>query len=279
MRSRFLIATVLLAAAHTVAAAKQASNQLIVPRGSAQQILIPAAGSVAGANGTFFRTDATIINYRLDQSQSIALTWIPQGSSAVGATRTITINPASGIASEDFVGEIMGTSGLGAILMTPVTGDGAPDSAAQLFATARIWTNQPGSSGTVSQSFPTIATADIDSTQLSIAGQRRDDRYRANVGVINLDSDLTQTFQITVGGTSPGFVTENVVVALPPMSMTQVSLPGPSGPVLQVLVTNITAGGHTLWTAYGSSVDNTTGDGWSSLGFSAPVPAHNDGAP
>src|SRR3977135_2319423 len=140
-----------------------ASAQNMTTRGPVPQLLIPAAGAQQGGNGTFFRRDISLINYR-GTDQRVRLQWLPQDVTGVGLAPTdITINAASGIASEDFVTTVMGKSGLGAILVTGIDAGGNPDLSAQLVATSRIWTPEPGSSGTQSQSLPSIATTDINS--------------------------------------------------------------------------------------------------------------------
>lgn len=246
------------------------SNNLVVPLGGAPQLLIPAAGSVQGANGTFFRSDINLINYAT-HDQRVQLRWLPQGVTGNGiAIREITINALSGFVSEDFVASVMQQTGLGSIVITGVTVDGGIDPTARLYATSRIWSNQPNlSSGTVSQSFPSIPVAALDSSRLSLIGLRRDDRYRLNVGVINLDPLNEQTFQITAGSSTTGAEVRTVTV--PPFSMVQSSLTGPPLPNLQIEIQNVSAGVRTnSWSAYGSSVDNTTGDAWSEVGFTAP---------
>src|SRR4051794_25636561 len=114
-------------------------------RGPSPQILIPAAGSVASANGTFFHSDIAIYNYRND-SQVILLQWLPRGITGLNTTTAIQIrlNPLSGILSEDFVTDIMRQSGLGAILVTALTTEGGTlDINGRLAVTDRIWTPQP----------------------------------------------------------------------------------------------------------------------------------------
>lgn len=246
------------------------SNNLVVPIGGASQLLIPAAGSVQGANGTFFRSDINLINYTT-HDQRVQLRWLPQGTTGNGiAVREVTINALSGFVSEDFVASVMQQSGLGSILVTGVTVDGGLDPTARLYATSRIWSNQPGlSSGTVSQSFPSIPTSSIASTRLSLIGLRRDARYRLNVGIINLDPLNEQTFQIVAGSSTAG--AEVTTVTVPPFSMVQSSLAGAPLSNLQVEIQNVSAGARTnSWAAYGSSLDNTTGDAWSEIGFTAP---------
>ncbi|HYS56200.1 MAG TPA: hypothetical protein VER58_20770 [Thermoanaerobaculia bacterium] len=247
-------------------ASATAQAQLTTERAGTSQFLIAAAGAVIGANGTFFRSDITIINYRTDADQRIRFQWLPQGTSGTAVPAVeLTLMKATGFSSEDFVTNVLMQSGLGSILVTALTADGQFDVAGKVHATARIWSNQPGlSSGTVSQTFPIIAINDINTPRLSILGQRRDDRYRTNVGIVNLDPQ-PQTFQVTVVADG---LTEFVSVPVPGLSMQQVSLIGPPRNNLQLAVTNTTAGAQSLrWIAYGSSVDNVTGDSWSSLGY------------
>jgi len=169
------------------------------------------------------------------------------------------------------VTNVLQQTGLGTILISGVTSTRAPDSTARLYATSRIWSNQPNlSSGTVSQSFPSIPTSSINSsTQLSLIGLRRDDRYRLNVGIINLDPANEQTFQIVAGSSSqPPQVTS---VTVPPFSLVQTSLVGVPLSNLQIAIQNTSTPVRTSsWIAYGSSIDNVTGDGWSEIGFTAP---------
>jgi hypothetical protein len=247
-----------------------AEAQMVATRSTAIQILIPAAGSVTGANDTFFRSDVTLLNYR-NASQRVRIQWMPQSVSGLSVAATeLTMNPLSGINSEDFVGSVLHQSGLGAMLITALTAGGAPDTAAQLMATSRIWTPQAGTTGYASQQFNGVPVADINSTVLTMVGHRRDERFRTNVGVVNLDS-ASQTFRIDVR-TSEG-TTESQSVDVPALSMVQTGLLGPSsaGP-LQILVTNTGLPPHTAsFLSYASTIDNVTGDAWSTLGFNQPA--------
>ncbi len=244
--------------------------QLVTPRSSALQILIPAAGSLPGANGTFFRSDLTLLNYRISQ-QRVQLQWLPQNTpGSTVAPVIINLAGQSGLSSEDFVATVMNQTGLGAILITGITAAGTTDAGAQLVATSRIWTPQPNAaSGTTSQQFNGMNTEDINSHTLSIIGQRRDSRFRTNVGVVNL-SQTMQSFRIDTQ-TSNGV--ESQTMDVPAFSLNQTSLQGASSTLpLQILVTCVTSGSPTNnFIAYGSSVDNVTGDAWSSLGFNPPA--------
>jgi hypothetical protein len=250
--------------------AAAASGQLVALRPSTQQFLIPAAGAQAGNGGTFFRSDITIVNYRTTD-QRVRLQWLPQDvNGGSGPAVDITIAASSGIASEDFVTNVMQRSGLGAILVSAIDANGQPDSGAQLVGTSRIWTPQPGTAGTTSQSLPSIATIDISSSAVSILGARRDARYRTNVGLVNLSPDV-QTFQVIVFGSSGTDVRQ---IDVQPMSMVLSGVTGAaSSTPLQIQVRNVTTTAFSSkFVAYASSVDNVTGDAWTTLGSNLPVP-------
>lgn len=250
-------------------AAVPASANLVLPLGSSNQILVPAAGSVPGANNTFFRSEITILNYR-NVDQSVQLLWLPQGSTA-GAPQTITIRAASGVSSLDFVAQVMGKTGLGSIVITGlVANTSIIDTNARLYVTSRIYSPQPGTSGFVSQTFSTLPTQAINYAQLSMVGIRRDAQYRLNAGVVNLDSSQSQTFRITLGNSLGGSEVMDVLVQ--PLSMQQVAFPGPPFANPQILVENITPSATRTrrWTSYASSIDNVTGDSFSVVGFERP---------
>src|SRR5438477_9481615 len=97
-------------------AATPAFAEVVQPVGAAPQILIPGAGSAAGANGTFFRSDITIVNLR-NSDQNVLLQWLPQPG-GTGTAVVITIRAFSGIRSADFVRDYLNQSGLGAIIVT-----------------------------------------------------------------------------------------------------------------------------------------------------------------
>jgi hypothetical protein len=246
-----------------------ASAQMVVPRNSSSLILIPAAGSLGGGGGTFFRSDLTLLNYR-SSDQRVQLQWLPQGG---GGSSTVFVNVSalSGVNSEDFVASVMQKSGLGAILITAVTSTGGSDPNAQLVATSRIWTPQPNAtSGTNSQQFNGIPYADVNMTgPMVLVGHRRDDRYRTNVGIVNLDVE-TQSFRIDVLGSAG---TQTFAVDVPAQSLSQVGLLGANSTLpLQIIVSNVTVPPRTTHAfVYGSSVDNVTGDAWSSFGYQQPA--------
>src|SRR5579872_548607 len=169
-----------------IVSAAAAQGQLITEHAGTSALLIPGAGAVTGANGTFFRSDINLVNYG-PTDETVRIDWLPQNGGS-GSTTQIVIPKGTGISSEDFVTSELKQSGLGSILVTALTANGQFDPTGKLYATSRIWSNQPGlSAGTVSQTFPVISLNDITSpATMQILGQRRDDRYRTNVGIVNL---------------------------------------------------------------------------------------------
>lgn len=237
---------------------------VVQPIGAASQVLVPAAGSTAGANGTFFRSDITIINLT-SHNQTVALQWLPQaGSGGTNTTTSITIPALSGIRSSDFVAQYLNQTGLGSIIITGLNGN-TVDPTAALYVSARIWTPQPGTNGTTSQSFPAIPVSTINTpvaAMFGVGGADNPSNYRVNIGIVNLDPVNAQTFVISLPPATSG-----ISVTIPAMSMAQVPLGSGLSSTTQVQVQNATSSGtrSNLWTSYSSTVENTTGDAWSEI--------------
>jgi hypothetical protein len=222
-------------------------------------MIIPVAGNVAGSNGTFFRSDVSIANFRT-VAQRFAVGWLAQGVNNSSAPLQFFNLPANSVANlNDFVGVTLGKTGLGGLFIEGVDAAGALDSNASMDAFSRIWTPQPGSSGTVSQNFDAVSLADsIGASTAFILGLKQSSAFRTNIGIVNLDT-VAHTW--TIRSASTGASTTTTVQ---PFSIAQVGAPAgssadPSGSMTMTVTPD--AGGFN-WSAYGSSTDNTTGDGW-----------------
>lgn len=250
---------------------------VVQPIGASNSVLIPAAGSTGGVNGTFYRSDITILNLA-DHAQAVQFQWVPEPG-GVGATGGVNLPAKSGIRSADFVNEYLHTSGVGAVLVTAVTTVGPlplPDPTGKLFVSSRIWTPQPGTNGTTSQSLPAIPFATINTPSAAIFAMGGADdpvSYRVNIGVVNLDFDHAQTFSITWGPPLGAPVQTGTAITLPPGSMLQVPATGAccTNPIT---ITNITPAEtrSNSWTAYGSTVNNVTGDAWDEIAVAVTAP-------
>ena len=244
-----------------VFAAVSAVAEVVQPIGAAPQILIPAAGNINGQNGTFFRSDITIINLR-NSDQIVFLEWLPQPGAPATAT-SIMIHALSGIRSSDFVHDYLNITGLGAIVVTAVTQPipEAVDPNGRLFVSSRIWTPQQNTTGTTSQNLSTVPVSTINTPAAAIFGAGGADSpndYRVNVGIVNVDTSRTQMFVVAFSST------EATTVVLPPRTMRQVPSAG-AFTGQQILISNVTTNGSNLWTAYGSTINNVSGDAWSEL--------------
>ena len=231
--------------------------------GGRDSFLIAAMGSLAGAGGTFFRSDLTLVNFRT-APQDVLIYWLPRGEtgSITVPVGRLTIPASAFVFYEDFVARTLQRTGLGALRVRSVeTGTEVGDLNARVDGFSRIWTTIPGSTtgGTVSQPFPSVYDLDLGPTTEPgfILGMRHDAAYRSNVGIVNFQS-TQRTFTINVSGT---VASTSFTVTVPAQSMNQFAVP--TGTYGHVLVSIVPAEVG-LWSAYGSTVDNITGDGWTS---------------
>ncbi len=249
------------------------SAAVVQPIGATFQLLIPAAGSTAGLNGTFFRSDISIINFA-SHDQTVLLQWLPEPGATRPQPMILKMGSLTGIRSADFVHDYFNVTGLGAILITAALNpDGTGvDETGRLFASSRIWTPQPGTNGTTSQDLPAIPAAAMNTQPVvgifSMGGADDPPSYRTNVGVVNVDPANAQTFSL-IRSSQPTTVT---TVTLPPFTMQQVSL-GSIAVGEQIQIQNITQLGRTnSWTAYGSTINNVSGDAWDELAVNGTTP-------
>ncbi len=271
-RTSRLTALFLASSLVALSALAQQSDDLFTPQGAAPRVIIPVAGNAQGANGTYYRSDITLINIR-DAAQLVLIYWRPQGVSGTTlSSRAILIPARSGIASEDFVNEnLNGRTGIGSIEIAGVNSDGTFDPNALLHVTSRIWTPRPdGGGGTMSQTFPAVVgdqTPPLAQVK-SIFGMRRTEQFRLNVGMTNPSAN-SQIFRVTVAITGPGGTdTQTIEMTLPPRSMDQRLVGGTANGTVQVIIEDLggTAGD---WHGWASSIDNQSGDAWSQIGFAS----------
>ena len=241
-----------------------AHAQTVGDNRSSRYFIIPAAGSVAGANGTFFRSDVTLINYSTAPEDVIAIFW-PNGQSttpSIAAGVRITLPAAKAVTYIDFVSSVLGKSGLGSILFFGVQGSSI-DIDAAIDGLSRIYTKQPNSDGTVSQEFPPVDVYNLLVADTSASlGLRQDAGYRTNFGIVNAEK-TPHTVKVTAIGER---ATNSVTVTVPAYGMIQQAIPAGDYGALTVTFDITDSGGASIsWVAYASSTDNITGDGWVSI--------------
>ena len=232
--------------------------------GAGRSFLIPAAGSLQGAHGTFFRSDVTLIHYG-SGPQKIIVGWMPANTDNCEA-EVVEITLDQGWKHfDDFVGKTLGETGLGALFFMAVDDEDEVDDTAQIDGFSRIWTPIPnGLAGTSSQQLSAVAIEDLfPLLHVYLFGLRQDANFRTNVGIVNFDlvphSWNVEFFPSVGARPADGNIT------VPPCSMWQGAIPpGNFGPLLVHLLPR--DGDGKFWTAYGSSTDNSTGDGWTVKG-------------
>jgi hypothetical protein len=263
------------AAARRAALRSGVHASAIVDSVSTRALIIPAAGSLAGGGGTFFRSDVTLVNYGSAAEQVLAGLWVQGTTNSLNAAnyKTITLQPNSFVTVQDFVVNGLGLSNsLGALVFLPYTGT-ALDFNAAIDGFSRIYTKQPGSTGTVSQPFEAV-DPDFFSAQLldeGIAlGLRQDADFHTNFGIVNTDS-IDHVFSLTFKGEK---LTTSLTITVKAFGMIQQAIPAGDYGALQIVYDVTDAGSNLVtWVGYASSTDNVTGDGWVSLASADMTPA------
>jgi hypothetical protein len=245
------------------------------------EVLLPVVINTPGLNGTFFKTDAFLANFR-NINQEVLVRFIPQGVSAVGQPPLRSMLSAlTNVAAADVLGpqSDLRMTGVAALLITAVLpGTETPDASAKLLALFRIWTPQPGSAGTTSFGAWGQPSDNIHGSNGAIAlGLRQNAAFRTNVGIVNLDPVNTRRWTVTIR--SSGTPT-TLTITLPPLSMQLVAVPATitlsqNGYLSVAYVPFATPATDFRWSAFGVTADNLTGDSWLSLATqSATLPVN-----
>lgn len=220
--------------------------------------VIPAVASLRGANGTYFRSDLTLVNHKA-VNQVVGIEWLPRGEQGDGKlTGEITIPPRTFYTYKNVLETAFFRTGMGALRFVSLKADRTIDPTGLIDGFSRVWTETPSGPGTVSQAFNPVSESDlVGPDQAVILGLRHDADYRTNVGIVNLDATQYHTWNVKVSGRR----TAEFQITVAPNSMEQVALP--AGDYGDIAIT-VTGEGNAIrnWTAYASTVDNRTGDGW-----------------
>lgn len=243
------------------------ANAIIINR-SARQLVVPSAGSVRGANNTFYRSDISFANWNEDD-QDVAVAWFPNGNPDGFEIFLMTIpGGLPPFTFEDFVGEGLGVQGLGSLVFLPFIGEEFDEDAAiDIFS--RIWSPQPNASGIVSFPFPAVDINHLNGEfEAVILGLRQDSANRTNFGLVNMSEDVDLVFQVSVL-TDDGIVAQTDLIDMPAGSMIQRPIPSGNFGNFTLLVEvddpNDDLPSDFQWTAYASSNNNISNDGWVSI--------------
>ena len=216
-------------------------------------LIFPILGKIPN-----WSSDVVLINNRTTP-QRVAFLFLQQGvNSGSSNPRYYTLPAQLFVFWHDFFGTGLGISGLGTIVVIGVDNAGNLDSSASIDGSARLYqTDAHG--GTLSQMFPAVSFRDAPSgARTSAVGLRSDQQFRTNAGVVNPDA-FDHTFTVAIASVAG---VSHFNIAVPAYSMMQVALPNQGA--YGDLVLQFTSDSGTFWSAYGASVDNISGDSWSS---------------
>lgn len=242
---------------------------------SGKKLVFPIVGRAQGQNGTFFKSAVNISNFKgyFDTGlvpQRIKVEYYTAGVSGVGVPPTFYNLIFLGEHFEDFLEEFYtpAKSGLGSLVITAVDANGNEDPKGQLDGNTRIYTAQASSTGcpvpggSVSQALSALPYEDLEGTKATayIHGLRNDPKFRTNIGIVNHDI-VPHTFNVRLLSFN-GTPDKTFTITVQGKSLTHAAIPaGDYGDSLIAELYTDDAGDF-YWSAYGSSTDNATGDGW-----------------
>ena len=265
--------------ARRIARAQGVHASAITDSISARSFIIPAAGSTPGGGGTlFFRSDVTLVNYRSTDQQVLVGFWAQGSTNTLDFShyKTLTLLANQYVTIRDFVATGLSTSGLGTLIFIPYSGSDF-DSNSAIDGFSRIYTKQPGSTGTVSQPFDAVDPNTLSAQYIDegvAMGLRQDADFRTNFGIVNVDAS-PHVYKMTFSGEK---LQTTVTIPVPAYGMIQQAIPAGDYGALQILyqVTDTSASSLVSWVGYASSTDNLTGDGWVSIASADFTPGQLD---
>jgi PKD repeat protein len=222
-----------------------------IPAPSGSELTIPAVGRAPGIAGTFWRSDVTIFNPGLT-TMTVALRYLPAGAdNRNAASHLVTVPPSRTVVIPDVAQSLGVSSGSGALQVLWNAPSGP-------IVTSRTYTTTDGG-GTYGQSIDPVTSFANDSI---VPGLRSDSSFRSNIGFVNgSDSQLTVTATLL---SDTGAVIGTTQIGLSPRSQVQYAIgalfPAASNPRPGTLTLLAHADGSPSLFAYGSIVDNASGD-------------------
>lgn len=222
-----------------------------IPTPSGSELVLPAVGRAAGIGGTFWRSDVTLFNPGLN-TMSVTLRYLAAGQDNRNApSQVVSLSPSRTVVIADIALLFGVSAGSGALRVT-WNGSSGP------IVTSRTYTTTSGG-GTFGQSIDPVASFGNDSI---VPGLRADASFRSNVGFVN-SGDAPMTITATLLSDF-GAVIGTAQVGVAPRSQIQYSIgalfPAANAPRAGTLTLLAHTDGAPTLFAYGSIVDNTSGD-------------------
>lgn len=220
-----------------------------IPAATGGSLTLPAVGRVAGANGTYWRSDVTFFNPSRDRLVVNARFLAAGADNRNVAAKSLVLNGGETVVVADLL-NMMGISSGNGALEVFWSGATGPVVSSRTYTTVTT-------GGTYGQSIDPLSSFARD---IYVPGLRADGSYRSNAGFVNGSSDsIPVTVRLLA---STGQELASTTITLAPKSQQQYSV--------NALFPNVnTAGVFTLHAAtsagaklfaYGSMVDNGSGD-------------------
>ncbi len=210
-----------------------------VPQASGGRASIPVVGRAPGANGTFWRSDVTFFN----PTTARMILSLAYG----GSSKTLILEGGQTRVYDDVLSAFGQTAGSGRLEVSWTSISGP-------VVTSRTYTTVE-SGGTYGQSIDPVAQF---ANEVFVPGLRNDASYRTNVGFVNGGGE-TETFTV-IALSAPGIEVGRATLTLAPGAQSQSALaslfPGANG----IFTVQVQGDGNALLFAYGSMIDNRSGD-------------------
>lgn len=220
------------------------------PGGTSSPMIVPAVGRVPGVGGTYWRSDVTIYNPG-SSNLTLGVRFLAAGSDDRNASsQSIFVGAGQTVVLADVLQRFNISTGNGALELSWSNG-------VSPIVTSRTYTPAT-TGGTYGQSIDPVAAFGSD---MYVTGLRSDNSFRSNVGFVN-NSDQTIAISLTLFASS-GTPVANGLITLAPRSQAQSALSSIFPNVAISTLGSVTLQAHSdsgAMFAYGSMVDNTSGD-------------------
>lgn len=214
--------------------------------------LIPAAGSLSGAHGAYWRLDLTLLNPYQWRSTTVRVRFLREKTDNTSAPyRDFTINAGSQLTIRDVIYTQFGVTGKGALELYTLDG-------AYFAPNARSYTTSDhGSFGHEIQGQDWVVYGD---QQAFTSGVHLGDGYRTNIGVASVSDSATTVLAEVFD--DAGTLRWNYTFNLLPWSNEQVAVSSFSGDFGKGWVrwTCQSTSSDAAWVAYATPADNTSND-------------------
>lgn len=198
---------------------------------SAEAVIIPAVAKTSGAGGTFWQSDLFIFNPN-SYPIKIELQFLPSGtegsaSNPITAMVSQTIGASNTYTIKDVLGTYFPSYNVGALIVWGTNTSGAE---APILVTSRTYTPDAENKGTFGQGIPGIPWyyfgdknySEEGLDKLYLWGLDQNDKYRTNLGILNISSRLTETISIKVYSPSNSLIGE-IPLTLGPLAHYQIN--------------------------------------------------------